>query len=203
MNQPNLYQHNPHTNWLPYDGVVRYWGQTFDAAIADHYYQQLMQHIAWKNDEAVIFGKHIITQRKVAWYADTPYTYTYSKISRTALLWTDLLLTIKTHVESQTGQHYNSCLLNLYHNGQEGMAWHSDDERDLQRNGSIASISLGATRKFAIKHKTSKHKVVFELQHGDLLEMQGEVQQHWLHSIPTTKKIHTPRINLTFRQMVK
>jgi alkylated DNA repair dioxygenase AlkB len=190
-------------NWLPYDGTLHYWGNIFSEALAQEYYDKLMQEIAWKNDEAIIFGKHIITKRKVAWYADYPYEYTYSKISRKALLWIPLLEELKLMVEAKTQQKYNSCLLNLYHNGQEGMAWHSDDERDLVSNGSIASLSFGAKRKFAIKHRKTKHKVVFELESGDLLEMKDETQSHWIHNIPTTKKIHTPRINLTFRQMLK
>lgn len=190
-------------NYLPYDGAVHYWGKIFSGDISQQYYSKLMDSIAWKNDEAIIFGKHIITKRKVAWYADKPYEYTYSKINRTALLWTPLLLELKSIVEEKTQQVYNSCLLNLYHNGQEGMAWHSDDERDLVSNGSIASLTFGAKRKFAIKHKKTKHRIVFELGHGDLLEMKDETQSHWVHNIPTTKKVHTPRINLTFRQMIK
>ncbi len=190
-------------NYLPYDGTVHYWGSIFEAVQNRIYYEKLMDNIAWKHDEAIIFGKHIITKRKVAWYADEPYEYTYSKIKRSALLWTPLLLEIKQVVENKTGQTYNSCLLNLYHNGSEGMAWHSDDEKDLRANGSIASLSFGARRKFALKHKMTKFKQVFELESGDLLEMKNETQSHWLHSIPTTKKVFHPRINLTFRQMEK
>jgi alkylated DNA repair dioxygenase AlkB len=190
-------------NWLPYDGTVHYWGTIFSSIQNKNYITALLEEITWKNDEAIIFGKHIITKRKVAWYADQPHTYTYSKISRTALLWTPLLLEIKKIVESKTGQHYNSCLLNLYHNGSEGMTWHSDDEKDLKQNSSIASLTLGAKRKFAIKHKKTKYKQVFELESGDLLEMKDETQTHWLHNVPVTKKVSTPRINLTFRQIEK
>ncbi|MCG8578180.1 MAG: alpha-ketoglutarate-dependent dioxygenase AlkB [Flavobacteriales bacterium] len=190
-------------NWLPDQGTVHYYGPIFSSREAKQYFDRLMSEIQWKNDEAIIFGKHIITKRKVAWYADKTYSYTYSKVSRTALLWTDLLLEIKEQVEHQTGQTYNSCLLNLYHNGSEGMAWHSDDEKDLKRHGSIASLSFGASRKFAFKHRKTKEKIDFVLQSGDLLEMKDETQDHWLHNIPTTKKVHTPRINLTFRQMIK
>jgi len=188
-------------NHLPYDGTVHYWEGIFSEQEAQGNTDLLLKHIEWKNDEAIIFGKHIITKRKVAWYADKPYEYTYSKIHRTALRWPPLLLELKAMIEGKTGQQYNSCLLNLYHNGQEGMSWHSDDERDLRKNGSIASLSFGATRKFAIKHRKTKHKVVFELNSGDLLEMKDETQSHWIHNVPTTKKISQPRINLTFRQM--
>lgn len=201
----NLFEQHtdPNKNWLPYDGTVRYLGKIFSPTECEQFYKRLMNEIAWKNDEAVIFSKHIITKRKVAWYADKPYEYIYSKIHRTALLWTALLLELKQIIEEKTEQKYNSCLLNLYHNGDEGMAWHSDDERDLQTNGSIASLSFGATRRFAIKHKQTKHKEVFDLNDGDLLEMKNETQTHWVHNIAKTKRIFAPRINLTFRQMIK
>lgn len=195
--------HDSTQNHLPHDGCVHYWGAIIPPEKALEYYNELLQHIAWKNDEAIIFGKHIITKRKVAWYADHAFEYTYSKISRTALVWTPLLLELKALVESKTGQQYNSCLLNLYHNGQEGMAWHSDDEKDLQPNGSIASLSFGASRKFAFKHKRNKTVVNFLLNSGDLLDMKNETQHHWLHRLPPTKKVFNPRINLTFRQMIK
>jgi alkylated DNA repair dioxygenase AlkB len=194
---------DPSINQLPYDGDVHYWGGIFSQPDALRHYELLLQQIAWQNDEAIIFGKHIVTKRKVAWYADKPYQYTYSNIHRTALQWTPHLLALKAMVEAKTQQSYNSCLLNLYHSGAEGMAWHSDDERELKASGSIASLSLGAVRKFAFKHKKTKERLVFELEAGDLIEMKGDTQSHWLHNIPTTKKIQQPRINLTFRQMNK
>jgi alkylated DNA repair dioxygenase AlkB len=194
---------DPSVNQLPYDGDVHYWERIFSQKDSLKYYEYLLEQIAWKNDEAIIFGKYIVTKRKVAWYADKPYQYAYSNIHRTALLWTPNLLALKEMVEAKTQQTYNSCLLNLYHTGTEGMAWHSDDERELKVQGSIASLSLGAVRKFAFKHKKSKERLVFELESGDLIEMKGETQSHWLHNIPTTTKIHSPRINLTFRQMNK
>ena len=193
---------DPNKNWLPYDGIVHYWGQIFNSKQSDNYTTALLERITWKNDEAIIYGKHIITKRKVAWYSDKAHTYTYSKISRTALLWTPLLLEIKAKVESRTGQKYNSCLLNLYHDGSEGMSWHSDNEKDIKLNGSIASLTFGAKRKFAIKHKKTNYKHIFELESGDLLEMKDETQKHWLHNVPVTKKVSTIRINLTFRQVI-
>lgn len=188
---------------LPADGDVRYYGRVMDQPTANHYYDQLMKKVEWRNDEAVIFGKHIITKRKVAWYGDNEYGYTYSKITRQALLWTKELLELKGIVEEKTGTRFNSCLLNLYHNGEEGMAWHSDDEIDLVRNGTIASLSLGAERRFALRHRQSKETLSVNLQHGSLLVMAGTTQTHWLHSIPKMARVKTPRINLTFRQMIK
>ena len=147
----------------------------------------------------MIFGKKIITKRKVAWYGDIPFPYTYSNTTKTALPWTKELLELKALVEKESGETYNSCLLNLYHDGSEGMAWHSDAELDLKKNGAIGSLSMGAVRKFAFKHKKTKESISQVLQHGSLLVMKGETQTHWLHRLPPTKVIFTPRINLTFR----
>ncbi len=188
-------------NRLPYQGEVFFYGRLFDLAEAEHYYFRLLNEVDWKHDEAIIFGKHITTKRKVAWYADKHYTYGYSKIVRKANLWTILLLELKQIVEQYTGESYNSCLLNLYHNGTEGMAWHSDDEKEIRKGGSIASLSFGATRKFVLKHNKTKEKVTFNLCTGELLEMKRDTQMFWKHTIPKTKKVHSPRINLTFRQM--
>jgi alkylated DNA repair dioxygenase AlkB len=189
-------------NWLPADGTVHYYGKIFSAAEADFYYQTLLETIDWKNDEAIIFGKKIITNRKVAWYGEHPFEYTYSKVTKQALTWTNELLAIKQFIEQQINEFFNSCLLNLYHNGQEGMAWHSDGEKDLKKNGAIASVSFGAERKFLFKHKSTGEKVDFVLPHGSLLVMKDETQTHWLHRLPPTKVVHTPRINLTFRTIV-
>jgi alkylated DNA repair dioxygenase AlkB len=149
-----------------------------------------------------MFGKEITTKRKVAFYADSLIEYTYSNKTKKGLEWTPLLIDIKQLVSSYTGSDYNACLLNLYHDGEEGMGWHSDDEKEIMPNSSIASLSLGAERKFAIKHKVSKEAQNILLENGSLLEMLGSFQKNWLHSMPKSKKIIAPRINLTFRQML-
>ncbi len=190
-------------NLLPQGGLVTYAGVIFPKPQADTYFTTLLDDIAWQNDEAIMFGKRIVTKRKVAWYGDLPYEYTYSRIKKYALPWTATLVYLKKMTEEITGETYNSCLLNLYHNGSEGMAWHSDGEPDLKKNGAIASLSFGAERKFAFKHKDSGQRVDLILQHGSLLLMAGETQQHWVHRLPPTKKINTPRINLTFRTIVE
>ena len=193
---------DPAHNYLPYDGTVQYYGKVMQGLVADDYFDRLMQNIAWENDQAIIFGRKIITKRKVAWYGDQHFEYTYSNIHKYALPWTKELLELKVLVESLTGESFNSCLLNLYHTGEEGMAWHSDDETDLKRDGVIASLSFGAERKFAFKHKHSKEKVELYLEHGSLLVMKDKTQSYWLHRLPPTKKINTARINLTFRTIV-
>lgn len=194
---------NPTKNHLPQDGTVNYYGAVFSSELANHFYDTLLNTIEWKNDEAIIFGKRIITKREVAWYAEESFEYTYSKVTKKALMWTPELLEIKQRAEQKSGETYNSCLLNLYHDGSEGMAWHSDDEKNLKKNGAIASLSFGAERKFAFKHKKSKEVVNIYLENGSLLIMKGTTQTHWLHRLPPTKKISSPRINLTFRTILK
>ncbi|BDS07785.1 DNA methylase [Oceaniferula spumae] len=197
----NLFPADPEKNLLPSDGTVHYHGPVFSPDQADRYLHNLLADIPWKHDEARMFGKHIITARKVAWYGDANFSYTYSGTTKQALPWSDDLLSIKTRIEALTGTQFNSCLLNLYHDGGEGMAWHSDDEKSLGKNTTIASVSFGAERKFSLKHKVSKETVSVELEHGSLLEMKGTTQTHWLHCVPKTKKVTEPRVNLTFRTM--
>ena len=195
-------EYDSNTNLLPKDGTVLYYGKIMDYSKAEFYYNRLLENIEWRNDEAIIFGKLIITKRKVAWYGEENFKYSYSNVTKEALLWTAELLELKSLTEQITGETYNSCLLNLYHDGNEGMAWHSDGEKDLKKNGAIASLSFGAQRKFAFKHKTTKETVSLLLEQGSLLVMKDETQTHWLHCLPPSKKIIKPRINLTFRSIV-
>ncbi len=190
-------------NLLPKDGTVNYYGKLFSTKQAKRYFESLLNMIEWRCDEAVIFGKLIVTKRKVAWYGDSEFEYTYSNTTKKALPWTANLLDLKAIVEEQTNETFNSCLLNLYHSGEEGMAWHSDGEKDLKKNGAIASLSFGAERKFSFKHKIEKTNVSLVLEHGSLLVMKGATQTHWLHCLPPTKMASKPRINLTFRTIEK
>ncbi|MEQ8711559.1 MAG: alpha-ketoglutarate-dependent dioxygenase AlkB [Cyclobacteriaceae bacterium] len=192
---------NPSTNLLPSDGEVYYYGNVFNSQESDDLYQKLMTEIEWQNDVAIMFGKRIVTKRKVAWYGDIPFDYTYSKVTRKALPWTKELLKLRNKCSEVTGSEYNSCLLNLYHSGDEGMAWHSDDEKELAHHASIASLSFGAIRRFGFKHKKEGMTVYVTLEPGSLLEMTGSTQENWLHRLPPTKKVKTPRVNLTFRKM--
>jgi alkylated DNA repair dioxygenase AlkB len=190
---------NHSKNLLPFDGEVTYFGKIVAESDAKNYFDSLLTTIEWKNDEAIVFGKRIVTKRKVAWYGAKEFEYTYSKITKRALPFTKELLELKAKVEELTNETYNSCLLNLYHSGDEGMAWHSDAEKDLKQNGAIASLSFGAERKFAFKHKQSGKIISLLLENGSLLVMKGETQNNWLHRLPPTKKVTNPRVNLTFR----
>ena len=186
-------------NLLPYDGEVNYFGEIMPSDDSDYYFNRLLNDIDWRCDQAMIFGKRIETKRKVAWYASESFRYTYSKVTKTALPFSPELLYLKALVERHSGETYNSCLLNLYHTGEEGMAWHSDGEKDLKDQGAIASLSFGVERKFAFKHKKSKEVISLPLKAGSLLVMKGVTQQYWLHRLPPTKLVTDARINLTFR----
>jgi alkylated DNA repair dioxygenase AlkB len=190
-------------NLLPIDGVVNYFGKIIPEELANTIFVNLLENLDWKHDEATVYGKHYITKRKVAWYGEKAFEYTYSGKTKKALPLTPGLLKLKELVELKTGETFNSCLCNLYHNGEETMGWHSDGEKDLKKHGAIASLSFGAERKFAFKHKQTKEKCEFLLEHGSLLVMTGTTQEHWLHRLPPTKKIKTPRVNLTFRTIVE
>src|SRR6266487_7098590 len=197
-----LFNEDEISNLLYKDGSVNYYRDVLTHNEANRHFDLLLQNIVWENDEAVIFGKHIVAKRKVAWYGDSNYLYTYSNTTKQALAWTKELLDLKQRVEELTETKFTSCLLNLYHNGSEGIAWHSDDEKSLGKNSTIASLSFGAERKFSFKHKQTKQTISLVLEHGSLLIMKDATQTNWLHSLPKSKKITGPRINLTFRTII-
>ncbi len=193
-------------NSLPLDGELFYYPSFFTKAQSDFYFDALMQSIPWQHDEVMMFGKKIITKRMTAWYGDEGCSYTYSKILRVPISWSEILLEIKSQVEEKANTNFNSCLLNLYHDGNESMAYHADDEPMLEQNGTIASVSFGVERRFLFRHNNFRENkipvVETVLLNGSLLLMQGEIQSHWKHALPASKKIKTPRINLTFRKIV-
>jgi alkylated DNA repair dioxygenase AlkB len=183
------------------DGLVLYHENVISDEQIKLLYEELLNEINWENERVVMFGKEIITKRKVAFYSDESIVYTYAGKTKIGLPWKDPLIILKNIVESLTKQTYNACLLNLYHNGDEAMGWHSDNEKEIIANSTIASLSIGASRKFSFKHKVTKETISIQLENGSLLEMKGTIQSHWLHALPKSKKITESRINLTFRQM--
>ncbi len=184
---------------LSTDGRARYIPGVFDENSCLALFALLMKTIDWKEDQLIMFGKLITTRRKVAWVGDAGCSYTYSGIKKFPQAWTPALLEIKQRVEALAQHTFNSCLLNLYHDGCEGMGWHSDDEKELDQAAPIASISFGGERKFAFKHKFDKTNVSLTLANGSVLLMQAPTQQYWQHSLTKTKRTVAPRINLTFR----
>lgn len=189
-------------NVLNKDGEANYYGMIMTTSEANTYYNLLLKNINWKNDEALYHGRHIVTKRKVAWYGDQGFLYTYSNTTKQALPWTNELIDLKRNIELITNSQFNSCLLNLYHDGNEGMTWHSDDEKSLGKNTVIASLSFGAERKFSFKHRRTRQTISLLLENGSLLVMRGNTQSNWLHSLPLSSKINHPRINLTFRTII-
>jgi alkylated DNA repair dioxygenase AlkB len=186
-------------NLLPKDGSGLYIPGVFDESSCTALFASLLDTIDWKEDQLVMFGKLITTKRKVAWVGDAGCSYTYSGVKKFPQTWTPALLEIKQRIEALAHHEFNSCLLNLYHDGSEGMGWHSDDEKELDQAAPIASVSFGGERKFAFKHKSDRTSVSLTLANGSVLLMHTPTQQFWQHSLTKTKRAVAPRINLTFR----
>lgn len=148
-----------------------------------------------------MFGKVITTARKVAWMGDEGLDYTYSGKTKKPLPWYELVLGLKGTVEEKTGERFNSCLLNLYHSGDEGMSWHQDNESSIVEDSMIACLSFGAARRFHFKHLETRERITTLLEAGSLLTMSGPIQHFWQHALPKTTKVKEARVSLTFRQM--
>lgn len=186
---------------LPFDGEVLYWETFLQNNDSQYFIRSLLAQAAWQPDEVMMFGKKIVTRRKMAWYGDGGMEYRYSGITRKPLQWIAPLLEIKKLVESFAEISFNSCLLNLYHDGTESMGWHRDNEPELGQEPVIASISLGAARKFSFKHRKTNETVTLTLADGSLLLMKGKTQQEWVHCLTKSSRVKEPRVNLTFRKI--
>ncbi|WP_404440333.1 alpha-ketoglutarate-dependent dioxygenase AlkB family protein [Stutzerimonas chloritidismutans] len=185
------------------DAHIRYRPKWVDAQRADHWLQQLSQQTPWTQPQIKLYGRSIAVPRLVAWYGDTGAAYRYSGLVHDPLPWTPLLTDIRKRVEQEIGEPLNGVLLNLYRNGQDAMGWHSDDEPELGAQPLVVSLNLGATRRFDFRRKgASRIEYSLELEHGSLLVMSGPTQHHWQHQIARARKVATPRINLTFRQII-
>ena len=171
---------------------------------AGKYFEILYSTIHFKLEQVKYYGKIFQVPRKTAWYGYEGLNYSYSGIKRSPEQWTKELMELKLKIEAvMPGHEFNSVLLNLYRDGNDKVGWHADDEREFGRNPTIASLSLGATRRFDIKHRTDHDlSYKFELTPGSLIVMTGTMQHHWLHQVPAQKKVTKPRINLTFRKIL-
>lgn len=187
-------------NLLPYGGKVFLYSDFFSKEKSERFYSELKTYVPWKQEPIRIFGKEVMQPRLTAWYADEGKTYTYSGITMNGLSWTKALLEIKETVESFCGLNFNSALLNYYRDGNDSMGWHRDNEKELGEDPAIASVSFGASRTLKFRNYTNKKdQISLELHHGSLLTMLGETNHLWEHALPKTKKIHSGRINITFR----
>ncbi len=176
-------------------GILLYEEAFLTKEVADHYFQQLRDECAWEQKPG-IFGH--MQPRLIASYGDSGISYKYSGITNVALPWTSTLLEIKHRIEAIQGN-YNYCLLNRYRSGSDSMGWHADDEPEM--GPVIGSLSLGANRKFRIRHNATRETQTFTVSHGTLIIMAGTMQNHWQHAVPKTRLIVGERINLTFRQI--
>ncbi|WP_411726744.1 alpha-ketoglutarate-dependent dioxygenase AlkB family protein [Methyloglobulus sp.] len=176
--------------------------QFYSQPESDQIFTTLLSGLHWQEEDIFIFRKWVKVPRLMCWYGDPDAYYEYSGINHQPKPWTSELRDIREKVEQQCRCAFNSVLANLYRNGKDSMGCHADDEKELGINPVIASLSLGDGRLFKMHHKKSKQTLAINLAHGDLLVMGGTCQQHWLHSVPKTKIIKTPRINLTFREIL-
>jgi alkylated DNA repair dioxygenase AlkB len=188
-------------NLAPFDGELYLIKQFYRLPESDLLFTQLQAELAWQEEAIFISGRWVKVPRLMCWYGDNDAWYRYSGVNHQPMPWTPTLQTIREKVERQCQCTFNSVLANLYRDGQDSMGCHADDEKELGPNPVIASLSLGDERLFKLHHKKTKDKLDIILGHGDLLVMAGTLQHHWMHAVPKTKKLKTPRINLTFRKI--
>ena len=175
----------------------------FSKSDADHYFNSLLKNTNWQEDDITVFGKTYKQPRLTALYGDADKSYSYSSITMYPESFSEEITLIKKHIEALAQHQFNSVLLNLYRNGNDSNGWHADNEKELGKHPTIASVTFGEERPFHFKHRTLKdqrHKII--LEHGSLLIMKGAMQEYWLHQIAKTKKKVGERINLTFRSLV-
>jgi alkylated DNA repair dioxygenase AlkB len=188
-------------NLLPYDGELYLIKQFYNLPESDFLFEQLKADLAWQEELIFIYGRWVKVPRLMCWYGDADAWYCYSGVNHQPRPWITVLQTIREKVEQQCQCTFNSVLANLYRDGKDSMGCHADNEKELGINPVIGSLSLGDQRLFALHHNKNKQKLNVFLGHGDLLVMAGTMQHHWKHSVPKTKKLKTPRINLTFRKI--
>ena len=185
-----------------HEGEARCWPAAFDPDEASRLFDALRAGIHWFQEEILIFGQRRRVPRLVAWHGDPGASYVYSGTDHHPEPWTPELEYIRSRVRELSGAEFNAVLLNLYRDGRDGMGWHADDEPELGRNPVIASVSLGATRRFCLRHRRRRDlRLDLPLPHGSLLVMGGTTQHHWVHALPKTQRPVGERINLTFRRV--
>jgi alkylated DNA repair dioxygenase AlkB len=199
-------QKDPQTIILPSDasmpdGELIIYQNFFEESESEQLFNELISNINWRQDKIKMFGKEFDQPRLTAWHGDEGKSYKYSGIIMHSESWIPALLLIKERIEKVIELNFNSVLVNLYRNGKDYVSWHSDDEPELGKNPTIASVSLGETRRFQLRHKSNKNLAPVEIasNHGSLLIMKGSTQHFWKHQVPKTSKLLKARINLTFR----
>ncbi|MCC4265024.1 alpha-ketoglutarate-dependent dioxygenase AlkB [Oceanimonas baumannii] len=186
--------------WLRFNqGRLLWWPDAFSGE-ADHWLAQLSRDIPWQQHRLTMFGRDVSEPRLSCWMGE--WAYRYSGRERAPVPWHPLVKAMAERLELICGQPFDGVLLNLYRNGNDSMGWHADDEPELGRNPTIASVSLGATRRFLLRHHSGEQQELW-LEHGSLLVMAGEMQHHWRHALPKMVRTQDVRINLTFRRSAR
>jgi alkylated DNA repair dioxygenase AlkB len=187
-------------NLLPCDGVA----QLHEGILADdgqRMFARLLRDLPWRQEYTTIMGRRLPIPRLQAWFGEEGYDY--SGIRNPPAPLPEPLLELKSIAESHASMAFNGVLVNLYRNGRDSVSWHADDEPSLGIDPVIASLSLGATRRFHLRHKREDIRIGVDLTHGSCLLMSGPTQHHWLHQLPKSRRVEAPRINLTFRRTMK
>ena len=185
------------------DAEIKFYPNFFDKTESDLIFENLFREIKWRSDKIKLYGKEIDLPRKTAWYGESDKIYKYSGIQMLPESWTPTLLKVKLAIEKVANINFNSVMMNLYRDGNDGISWHTDAEPELGKNPIIGSVSFGQTRRFMLRHRNNKElKCEIELTHGSFLLMSGATQHFWQHQIPKTSKKLAPRINLTFRVII-
>lgn len=184
---------------LPFDGSAIFYEHHWDSAESLNLQQEIRKSTPWQQPLLYVFGREVKQPRLTAWFGDPGKAYSYSGTHLEPLPWTSTLNKIRSSCEQIASHSFNSVLVNLYRDGQDGVAWHADNEPELGSSPVIASVSFGATRTFHLRHREINETVKIDLTSGSLLIMSGLSQSHWIHQIPKTSRQIGPRINLTFR----
>ena len=187
------------------DGDVRIVANFLAPPQSDAYLAELLDLADWKQYSIRIRGREVDSPRLSAWYGDPDAHYAYSGLSLEPRPWLPIILELKARIAAVCDAPFNSVLLNLYRDGADSMGWHSDDEPELGERPVIASLSLGATRRFRLRHRRRKdlEPVALDLENGSLLIVEGDTQRFWKHQVPRSKRVTEPRVNLTFRNICR
>lgn len=186
---------------LPRDGSAVLDPCFLDPDEADRLLHRLSETLPWEETSLVMFGREVAEPRLSVWIADPGVVYGYSGRERLVHPWTGELAEIRQMCEKTTGARFNGVLANLYRDGRDHMGWHADDEASLGPEPVIASVSLGAERRFDLRHRSTGETVSCRLTHGSLLVMSGLSQACWKHRVPRSTRVGAPRVNLTFRRV--
>ena len=189
--------------FLPFDGTATLFKDFLSADFAAQAFNQIKTENDWEQPEITIFGNTVLEPRLSTWHNELGEGYKYSGVMRRAQPFSKTLSDIRKRCSEVTNTPFNSALVNFYRNGQDGVGWHSDNEACNGPEPTIASVSLGATRRFDMRHRKTGETIKIQLESGSLLVMAGKSQHCWVHQVAKTKRVHEPRINLTFRCVIE